>query len=107
MSMGGRPRVRRQPGLRAGTDIEVVDARVITRHYVQGTAVHSRSKGWIPMAKLDIWHVGAGGGPDQPEQHLELMMNVDEIDQLIEILTETRAASINDAIAGLIANDLN
>jgi hypothetical protein len=109
MSLGGRKNRKLPPGLppglRAGTALDVSRVRELTSHFVTSTAVHSKSRGWMPRVKLDLTSVLAAGGAD--EQTLELLMDLETIEGLIAVLEECKGAAIRDAIAGYVPNEAN
>lgn len=88
-----------RPGLKF-PPLDTRNARQLVRHFVQSTAVHSRSKGWLPMLKLDLTHIPlVGRGLSQT---LELMMRPDDVTELIRVLNEALARAYIDAATGVV-----
>lgn len=90
-----------EPGLRA-TTLDVSRARQLTRHYVESTAVHSRSRGWLPMVKLDLHHVPALTGGGDEETVTELILDREAIRGLILALRAAADRADEDAARGLL-----
>lgn len=88
------------PGLRA-IPLDMSQARQLTQHWVESTAVHSRSRGWIPMVKLDLHHVPLEGS-GQPEQVLELVLERKAIEGLVDALMLALVRAEEDARIGLL-----
>jgi hypothetical protein len=89
------------PGIRVhATPIDASDARQIVGIYTESSAMHSRSKGWIPTLFLAIDHVPLIG-PDTASQRLQLMLRPSDAESLIEHLTEGLTAARADAAYGL------
>jgi|HubBroStandDraft_4_1064222.scaffolds.fasta_scaffold20482_12 hypothetical protein len=90
------------PGLRA-TPLDVSSARQLTRHYVESTAVHSRSQGWLPMVKLGLHHIPLVGGGEV--MVTELLLDREAIRGLILALRAAADRADEDAARGLLPDD--
>lgn len=89
-------------GLRVHADpLDATAARQLVGVGTDSTAVHSRSKGWLPMVLLSIDHVpliNAGA----PSERLQLMLGASEVELLIEHLVGAFTAATADAATGPI-----
>lgn len=89
------------PGLQPNRPLDVSRCRQIVEHYVETTAVHSRSRGWLPMIKFDIVHTPLAG--DQADrQTLELMIQPDDLATLRVVLATAAERAELDAQVGLL-----
>ena len=87
------------PGL-SMPPIDVSRCRQLTGHTVESSAVHSRSKGWLPRVKLDLHHIPLIG-PGEKET-LELMLDPADIRQLMLVLRGVADRADEDAKRGLL-----
>lgn len=98
--MAGPDRNER-PGLRPGRPLDVERARQLVAHDVETTAVHSRSRGWLPMVKLDLSHIPlVGDGADV--QTLELLMAPDDWANLALVVAHAFERAELDAAVGVL-----
>lgn len=90
-----------RPGLRVHSQpIDAAGARQMTFVGTESSAVHSRSKGWLPMVALTLAHVPLVG--EGVEQRLMLMLGRTDVELLIEHLQGALTGAIADAEKGLI-----
>jgi hypothetical protein len=88
------------PGLKINLKpLDATFARQLIGHTVESTAVHSKSKGWLPRVMLTMQHVPLIGPGDRATT--QLMLDPDEALQLVEILLEGVEAAERDAKYGL------
>lgn len=87
------------PGLREAA-LDTSRCRQLTRHYVESTAVHSRSQGWLAMVKLDLHHIPLIGSGE--EVVLELMLDREAIRGLMLALRMAADRADEDAARGLL-----
>lgn len=92
-----RPDRNDEPGL--GPPLDVSRCRQLTGHYVESTAVHSRSQGWLPMVKLDLHHIPLTG--PGAEEVLELIIRPEDLRQLRTVLAAAMDRADEDAKRGL------
>jgi ribosomal protein L37E len=89
-------------GLRAhARPIDASAARQLTHLGSESTAVHSRSKGWLPMVALTITHAPMIGDVGD-EQRLMLMLGRADVEMLMEHLQGALTGALADAEAGVI-----
>src|SRR5260370_41499978 len=88
------------PGLRFPA-LDMSKVRQLTEHLVQSTAVHSRSRGWLPMVKVDLHHRPLAFGHADEVQVLELVIAPDELKKFIAGLQEGMKRARADAEHGL------
>jgi hypothetical protein len=87
------------PGLRL-PPLDTSHCRQLTEHFVESTAVHSRSKGWLPRIKLDLHHrplIGPG-----PVEVLELIISPDDLRQLRLVMNAAMDRAAEDAARGIV-----
>jgi hypothetical protein len=87
------------PGLRF-PPLDTSKARQLTAHDIQSTAVHSKSRGWLPMVKLDLTHIPLVG-PGRSEK-LELIISPDALDEMMKVLEMAMRRAHADAAVGLV-----
>ena len=87
-----------EPGLRLPA-LDVSRCRQLIYHHVHSTAVHSRSKGWLPRVKLDLRSIPLIG--EGPEETLELMLDPDDIRRLMLVLRAAADRADEDAARGI------
>lgn len=92
------------PGLQPGKPLDVSRARQIVHHFVESTAVHSRSRGWLPMIKLDITHIPLVGDPED-RQTLELLLSPDDWANMVLVVAMGVERAELDAAVGVLNRD--
>lgn len=90
-----------RPGLRAGRNLDVTRCRQIVGHWVETTAVHSKTRGWLPMVKLDISHIPLAGDPTDC-QTLELLIAPGDLADLRVVLATAEERAELDAAIGVL-----
>lgn len=93
-----------RPGLRPGTALDVGRARQLVAHDIETTAVHSRTRGWLPMVKLDLTHIPLAGDAADV-QTLELMMAPDDWANLALLVAHAFERAELDAAVGVLNED--
>lgn len=90
------------PGIRNGTALDTEGVRQLTFVGTDSTAIHSRSKGWLPAVMLTIDSVSLID-PDDTEtsQRLRLMLTQADVELLAHHLAEAWTAAQADARYGL------
>lgn len=78
--------------------LDMERCRSLARHFVESTAAHSRSRGWIPMVKLDLHHIPMNGGE---EEVLELILDREAIRGLRLALAVAIDRADEDATRGI------
>lgn len=96
-----RPDRNDTPGLRL-IAMDMQRCRQLSRHFVESTALHSRSQGWMPMVKLDLHHIPVNGGD---EQVLELVLDRSAIRGLSLALAAAIDRADEDAERGLLPHN--
>lgn len=88
------------PGIRVHEQIPIddTDVRALAGTFVRSTAIHSRSRGWIPHIMVSIRHDRPAGGNDERELHL--LIPVDHVPTLVENLLDGAEAAQADVNAG-------
>lgn len=88
------------PGLRVhATPIDAADARQLTYIGTESSAMHSRSKGWIPTVFLTLDHVALTGELGDSVR-LKLMLTMADVEHLLEQLQGAVAGAVADATYG-------
>jgi len=87
------------PGLRF-PPLDMSRCRQLSEHFVQSTAAHSRTKGWMPMIKLDLHHRPLNG-PGRVEV-LELLIRPEDLFTLRLRIEEAMARAVEDARVGIV-----
>lgn len=90
------------PGLRVREQIPIDnrDVRILSGTFVRSTAIHSRSRGWLPHIMVTIDHDRPNGGNDP--QQLNLLIGLDHVATLVENLLDGAEAAERDVAAGPI-----
>lgn len=90
------------PGVRVHERIPIADTdmRALGGTFVRSTAIHSRSRGWIPHVCVTFDHDRPDGGGDARQLHL--LIPVDHVPTLVENLLDGAEAAQRDAHAGAI-----
>ena len=90
------------PGVRVREPIPIddTDVRCLVGTTVRSTAVHSRSRGWLPHVMVTLNHDRPNGGNDPRELHL--LVPVEHLATLVELLLDAAEAAQRDAKAGPI-----
>lgn len=88
------------PGLHVHKPIPIdrEDVRVLAGTFIQSTAVHSRSRGWLPHLMVTFKHDRPNGGNDP--RSLNLLIPVDTVATLVEDFLDGAEAAENDARTG-------
>jgi hypothetical protein len=87
------------PGLRVhATPIDAAEARQVTYIGSESSAMHSRSKGWIPTVFLTLDHVALIGPGNS--QRLKLMLTATDVEHLLEHLQGALRGAHADAAYG-------
>lgn len=89
------------PGLRADEPIPIDPAKVrsLASTFVRSTAIHSRSRGWLPHVMVTIEHDDPTKGGDPRELHL--LIPADHTDTLAQELRQAGRAARRDAQYGV------
>jgi len=90
------------PGLRVHEKIPIADrdVRALAGTFVRSTAIHSRSRGWIPHIMVTLDHDRPDGGNDPRQLHL--LIPVEHVATMVENLLDGAEAAKRDVQAGLI-----
>lgn len=90
------------PGLRVHEKIPIndQDVRALAGTFIRSTAIHSRSRGWLPHIMVTFTHDKPDGGNDERELHL--LIPVEHVATLVENLLDGAEAAERDVQAGLI-----
>ena len=87
------------PGLYVhATPLDTQYARQLTGHLIESTAIHSKSRGWIPSVSLKLEHVPLVGSGDKVTT--QLLLEFDTLTELIERLCDGLDAAMKDAEYG-------
>lgn len=87
------------PGLRF-PPLDTSRCRQLTEHYAQSTAIHSKSRGWLPAIKLDLSHrplIGNG-----KIEILELIISPEDLKQLRLVINTAMDRADEDARRGIV-----
>jgi len=76
------------------------DVRTLAGTFIRSTAIHSRSRGWLPHLMVTFSHDKPNGGNDQRE--LNLLIPIEHVATLVENLLDGAEAAERDVQAGLI-----
>ena len=88
------------PGLRVQAQpIDTTDARQVVGVYTESSAMHSRSKGWLPTVFLTIDHVPLVG--EGESRRLQLMLRRSDVETILEHLQGALSGAAADAAYGL------
>lgn len=89
------------PGIRVHEAIPIAerDVRALAGTFVRSTAIHSRSRGWLPHIMVTFDHDRPDGGNDP--QQLHLLIPVEHVATLVENLLDGAEAAERDAGYGL------
>jgi hypothetical protein len=88
-----------EPGLSPYRTIDTSTARQLTAHFVESSAIHSRSRGWIPTVMVTFEHVPLQG-VGQVEQH-KFVIELDAAQEFIDIFLTGLERAIADSEYGL------
>lgn len=86
------------PGLKT-TPLDTTLARQVVRHVIESTAVHSKSKGWIPSVSIKLQHIPLVGEGDRVTT--QIIMNFDDATEFVERLLDGIEAAERDVAYGL------
>jgi hypothetical protein len=87
------------PGLSPYRQLDVSHARQLVSHLVESTAVHSKSRGWIPSILVTMEHIPLVGVGDV--EKTQIVMDLGSATTFIEVLKEGLEAAQADARYGL------
>lgn len=91
----------RPTGLSPYKNVDVTGARQLTAHFIESSAIHSQSRGWIPTVILTLDHVALIAGRNKGKEQLKLVMDLDVTQEFIDVLITGLERAIGDAEYGL------
>lgn len=86
------------PGLQI-IPLDATHARQMTRHVVESTAVHSKSRGWIPMVSIRMQHIPLMGEGERVTT--QVIMELNDAMTFVHAIMEGIKAAERDAKYGL------
>jgi hypothetical protein len=91
-----------QPGLSPYRQIDISNARQLTGHLVESSAIHSQSRGWIPTIFVTLDHVPLVAGKGKTgRERLKVALELDVAQEFVDILITGIERAIADSEYGL------